>query len=165
MITRIPSGCNSSFITLIPKINNSVVISDFHIISLIGIQYKVFAKLLALRWPKVIHLVVSGEQTRFIKNRKIFNGPLMVNEVVEWYKKKKKKKMMLLKIDFGKSVRWSYLDCLMKFMNFGDKLCAWIRACLILAKLLVLVNGSPIDEFQSFRGILQEILCLFFYSS
>lgn len=41
-------GCNSSFITLISKIDNPLVGKDFRSISLIGMQFKV-VKLLAKR--------------------------------------------------------------------------------------------------------------------
>lgn len=43
----------------------------------------------------------------------------------------------------------------MKFMNFGNKWCALIRACLISARSSGLVNESPTDEFQLFRGLHQ----------
>lgn len=59
----IPSGCNSSFITLIPKVVNHLLIKDYRPITLIGIQYKVIAKLLALRLAKVVDSMVSMEQS------------------------------------------------------------------------------------------------------
>ncbi|GJR65249.1 putative RNA-directed DNA polymerase [Tanacetum coccineum] len=43
----IPRGCNSSFITLVPKVDDPTVIGDFRPISLIGCQYKILAKVLA----------------------------------------------------------------------------------------------------------------------
>lgn len=64
-----------------------MVINDFCPITLIGIQYKILAKILAIRLTKVIGSIVSSEQTDFVKNCQILNGPLMVNEVVELYKK------------------------------------------------------------------------------
>ncbi|GJZ13302.1 hypothetical protein Tco_0548532 [Tanacetum coccineum] len=39
-----PKGCNTSFIALIPKISNPLVVSDYRPISLIGAQYKIIAK-------------------------------------------------------------------------------------------------------------------------
>ncbi|GJZ18718.1 hypothetical protein Tco_0554841, partial [Tanacetum coccineum] len=45
----IPRGCNSSFITLIPKIDDPLTIGEFRPISLIGCQYKIIAKILANR--------------------------------------------------------------------------------------------------------------------
>ncbi|GJR88022.1 RNA-directed DNA polymerase, eukaryota, reverse transcriptase zinc-binding domain protein [Tanacetum coccineum] len=73
----LPRGCNASFIALIPKVPNPMVISDFRPISLIGAQYKIITKVLANRLAKVIDLVIGHEQSDFIKNRQILNGPLM----------------------------------------------------------------------------------------
>ncbi|GJY68394.1 RNA-directed DNA polymerase, eukaryota, reverse transcriptase zinc-binding domain protein, partial [Tanacetum coccineum] len=76
----LPRGCNNSFITLIPKVPNPMVASDFRPISLIGAQYKIIAKVLANRLACVIDTIISHEQSAFIKNRQILDGPLMVNE-------------------------------------------------------------------------------------
>ncbi|GJV26891.1 RNA-directed DNA polymerase, eukaryota, reverse transcriptase zinc-binding domain protein [Tanacetum coccineum] len=153
----IPSGCNSSFITLIPKVSSPMVVNDFRPISPIGIQYKIIAKLLALRLARVVDTVVSVEQTTFIKGRQILDDPLLVNELVDWYKKKKKK-MMILKIYFEKafdSISWDYLDNMLEFMNFLTHWRRWISACLYSARSSVLINGSPTQEFMLHRGLRQ----------
>ncbi|GJY99451.1 hypothetical protein Tco_0516881 [Tanacetum coccineum] len=61
-----PYGAKSSFFTLIPKVNNHTLITDFRPISLIGIHYKIIAKILANRLSKVIDKIVSKEQSTFI---------------------------------------------------------------------------------------------------
>ncbi|GJY59623.1 zinc knuckle CX2CX4HX4C containing protein [Tanacetum coccineum] len=63
----IPRGCNSSFIALVPKLQDPLHIKDFIPISLIGCQYKVIAKVLANRLSQVVHSVVSEVQTAYIK--------------------------------------------------------------------------------------------------
>nr|GEU95953.1 RNA-directed DNA polymerase, eukaryota, reverse transcriptase zinc-binding domain protein [Tanacetum cinerariifolium] len=55
-----------------------MVINDFRLISLIGAQYKIIAKVLANRLARVIDSVISHEQSAFIKHRQILDGPLMV---------------------------------------------------------------------------------------
>ncbi|GJW90006.1 RNA-directed DNA polymerase, eukaryota, reverse transcriptase zinc-binding domain protein [Tanacetum coccineum] len=64
--SELPYGANSSFFTLIPKVNNPTLITDFRPISLIGIHYKIIAKILANRLSKVIDKIVSKEQSAFI---------------------------------------------------------------------------------------------------
>lgn len=153
----IPVGCNSSFITLIPKVSNPTIVSDFRPISLIGVQYKIIAKLLALRLAKVIDKVVSPVQTAFIKGRQILDGPLLLNETIDWYKRRRKK-LMLFKIDFAKaydSLSWDYLFSILQAMGFGSKWISWIKACLTSARSSVLVNGSPTEEFPIQRGLRQ----------
>ena len=99
---RFPIGCNYSFITLIPKIDNHIRINDYHPISLIGLYFKIIAKLLANRLAPVLHYVIGLEQSAFLKSRRILDGPLLVNEMVRWFKHKKKK-LMFLKSTLKKS--------------------------------------------------------------
>nr|GEW06749.1 RNA-directed DNA polymerase, eukaryota [Tanacetum cinerariifolium] len=62
-----PKGCNPFFITLIPKLNDAKFVKDFHLISLIGCQYKIVGKILANRLSMVIGNLISKEQFAFIR--------------------------------------------------------------------------------------------------
>ncbi|GJS16371.1 RNA-directed DNA polymerase, eukaryota [Tanacetum coccineum] len=67
---------------------------------------------------------------------------------------------MVFKIDFIKafdSVRWEYLQDILKMSGFGDKWCGWINGCLNSAMRSVLVNGSPTSEFQFNKGLFSGI--------
>ncbi|GKA90830.1 RNA-directed DNA polymerase, eukaryota [Tanacetum coccineum] len=119
-----PNGCNVSFITLIPKIQDA---KD----------------------------LISEVQSAFITNRQILDGPFILNELLSWCKHKKLK-AMLFKVDFEKafdSVRWDYLDDLLKMFGFGNKWRGWINGCLKSAMGSVLVNGNPTSEFKFHKGL------------
>nr|GEU63792.1 RNA-directed DNA polymerase, eukaryota [Tanacetum cinerariifolium] len=88
---QMPLGSNSSFITPIPKVANPVNINDFWPISLIGVHYKIIAKVIDNRLSKVVDKIVSHEQSDFIMSRQILDGPLILSEAIDWYKKRKKK--------------------------------------------------------------------------
>ncbi|GKE02633.1 RNA-directed DNA polymerase, eukaryota, partial [Tanacetum coccineum] len=108
---------------------------DYRPISLIGLQYKIQAKLLAKRLAEVIDKIV-----------------------IKWYKKKNKK-LMIFKVDFEKaydSVSWSYLDYVLIHFGFSDKWRGWIRTCLQSARTSILVNDSPTKEFSFKRGVSSE---------
>ncbi|GKE85937.1 RNA-directed DNA polymerase, eukaryota, partial [Tanacetum coccineum] len=75
-----PRGCNSSFIALIPKVNDAKFVNDFRPISLIGCVYKVITKVLANRLATVISDLVSETQSAFVANRQILDGPFILNE-------------------------------------------------------------------------------------
>ncbi|GJW01065.1 putative RNA-directed DNA polymerase, eukaryota, reverse transcriptase zinc-binding domain protein [Tanacetum coccineum] len=76
--------------------------TDYRPIFVIGIHYKIVAKILANRLSKVIDSIISPEQSAFINGRQIVDGPLILSETIDWYKKRKKK-TMLFKVDFEKA--------------------------------------------------------------
>ncbi|GJS96857.1 RNA-directed DNA polymerase, eukaryota [Tanacetum coccineum] len=153
----IPKGGNSSFITLIPKIPNANMVKDFRPISLIGSVYKIVAKILANRLVTVLGDLVNEIQSAFVADRQILDGPFILNEIVQWCKKRNKQ-AMVFKVDFKKaydSVRWEFVDDILKKFGFGEKWCIWIRSCLQSSRGSVLVNGSPTQEFQFYKGLKQ----------
>ncbi|GKC08551.1 RNA-directed DNA polymerase, eukaryota [Tanacetum coccineum] len=151
---KFPPGCNSTFIALIPKIHDAKVVRDFRPISLIGSIYKIVAKILANRLSVVIPDLISEVQTAFVSNRQILDGSFILKELISW-RKHKKLKAMIFKVDFENafdSVRWDYLDDILKSFGFGNKWRGWISGCLNSAKGPVLITGSPTSEFQFHKG-------------
>nr|GEY20244.1 RNA-directed DNA polymerase, eukaryota, reverse transcriptase zinc-binding domain protein [Tanacetum cinerariifolium] len=88
-----PKGCNASFVALIPKIPNAKLVKDFRLISLIWSLYKIIAKILANRLVGVLGDLVSEVQSDFVADRQILDGPLILNEVLQWCKAKKNKRL------------------------------------------------------------------------
>ena len=89
----IPRGCNSAFISLIPKKLDAVEVQDFRPISLVGIFFKIISKMLAIRLKKVLHHIINPIQSAFVQERQILDGPLIINETLDWAKKKKEKNL------------------------------------------------------------------------
>ena len=61
-------------------------------------------------------------------------------------------------MDFEKaydSVRWDFLDEVLRKFGFGDKWCKWIQCCLQSSRGSILVNGSPTKEFEFGKGLKQ----------
>nr|GEV03112.1 RNA-directed DNA polymerase, eukaryota [Tanacetum cinerariifolium] len=150
-------GCNSSFVTLIPKVIDAKVVNDFRPITLIGCVYKVITKVLANRLVSVILDLVSDTQSAFVSRRQILDDPFILDEILNWCKRKKKQ-AMFFKVDFAKaydSVRWDYLLDVLEAFGFGAIWCKWIRGTFSFAKASILVNGSPSKEFSFHRGLKQ----------
>nr|GEW25655.1 RNA-directed DNA polymerase, eukaryota [Tanacetum cinerariifolium] len=160
LIHRAPNeGCNSSFVALIPKSPNANLVKDFRPISLIGSIYKIIAKILTNRLVCVLDDIVNEVQSAFIADRQILDGPFILNEVLHWCKTKKKR-ALIFKVDFEKafdSVRWDFLDEVLRKFGFGDKWCNWIQCCLKSSRGSILVNGSPTEEFQFGKGMFHGI--------
>nr|GEX95410.1 RNA-directed DNA polymerase, eukaryota, reverse transcriptase zinc-binding domain protein [Tanacetum cinerariifolium] len=101
--------------------------------------------------------VLYVEELAFIKNRQILDGPMILNEVVHTLKRKKKK-VMIFKVDIVKAydtLSWDNLIFVIRFIRFGNKCVRWNKACLESARFSVIVNGSPIMEFQLECGLRQ----------
>ncbi|GJZ89449.1 putative RNA-directed DNA polymerase, eukaryota, reverse transcriptase zinc-binding domain protein [Tanacetum coccineum] len=79
----IPRGCNSSFITLVPKADDPLVIEDFCPISLIGRQI--------IDGPLMVDEIIAWAKKY-----------LMVDEIIAW-SKEYKKRIMFLKVNFEKA--------------------------------------------------------------
>nr|GEW58614.1 RNA-directed DNA polymerase, eukaryota [Tanacetum cinerariifolium] len=107
-----PHGCNSTFIALIPKIQDVKKVKEFRPISLIESLYNVITKILANCLSLVMADLISDVQTTFVSNRLILDGPFILNELISWCKHKKIN-VMIFKVDFDKAfdyVRWDNLD-------------------------------------------------------
>nr|GEW55854.1 RNA-directed DNA polymerase, eukaryota, reverse transcriptase zinc-binding domain protein [Tanacetum cinerariifolium] len=101
--------------------------------------------------------IVSDVQSAFIKGRQILDDAFILNEVTQWFKSKKKQSL-IFKVDFEKafdSVRWDFLDDVLKKFGFRNKWWEWIQKCLKSSCGSILINGSPTEEFQFFKGLKQ----------
>nr|GEY31380.1 RNA-directed DNA polymerase, eukaryota, reverse transcriptase zinc-binding domain protein [Tanacetum cinerariifolium] len=157
MYGDIPNECNSNFIALIPKILDANMGKDFRPISLSGSLYKIIAKILANRLVGVLGDIVNGVQYAFVADRQILDGPFIFDEVLHWCRRKKKH-TLIFKVDFEKafdSVRWDFVDDVLNKFGFGKRWRTWIQSCLRSSRGSILVNGSPTEEFQFFRGLKQ----------
>ncbi|KAJ0797800.1 putative RNA-directed DNA polymerase [Helianthus annuus] len=147
-------GTTSSFIVLIPKEKDPIDLGNYRPINLIGILNKVISKALANRLKLVIGGVISANQTAFLKDRLILDGPLILNEAIGWLKKMNQQ-ACFFKIDFAKAydnVNWNFVILMMEQMGFPNKWCEWVFGILSSARSSVLVNGSPTFEFPCFKA-------------
>nr|GEZ14308.1 RNA-directed DNA polymerase, eukaryota, reverse transcriptase zinc-binding domain protein [Tanacetum cinerariifolium] len=107
---------------------------------------------------KFFHGLINLRRTfQSIHGRQILDGPLILSEIIDWYKKRKKK-LMLFKVDFEKAfdfVSWKYLDYMLHKLGFGSRWCTWITNCLMSVRTSILINGSPTSEFSLKRGLRQ----------
>lgn len=153
----LPKGISSSFIVLIPKIQNPISLSDFRPISLMNISPKLLSKVLAIRLKKVMGYMVSDDQSAFIKNRQMSDCIIITTEVFTALKAKKCRGV-IMKLDFAKAfntVNWNFVFHVLQMMNFDERWISWIKAMYKASKISVLVNGAPTDEFASSRGLRQ----------
>jgi len=117
----LPKGCNSSFITFIPKRENPQSLGDFHPISLEGCMHKILDKIFTRRLKSVLPSVLDDRQIAFLGGRNILNGVLVTNEVID-EARRKKNKCILFKVDYEKAcdlMSWNFLLYMLTGLGFG----------------------------------------------
>ncbi|XP_058764508.1 uncharacterized protein LOC131637959 [Vicia villosa] len=140
----------SSFISLISKSLNRLSLDDYRPICLVGSMYKVVTKLLAGRLKRILGTIVSPCQSAFVPGRQMLEGVVVANEVVD-FARKEGKDCLLFKVDFEKAydkVNWNFLRYMFRKMGFGAKWRGWMEKLVFKSHMLILVNGSPTEDFE-----------------
>jgi len=70
----LPRSCNSSFITLIPVVEDMQELDEFRSTSLFGCIYKIVAKILSSRSNKVLEWIIDRRPMAFIRVRNMLDG-------------------------------------------------------------------------------------------
>jgi len=131
---RWPRGSNTSFISLIPKVDNPLHLNDFRPISFVGRLYKIMAKILTMRLKKVLHKVIDGRQFAFLEGNGLMDGVLVANKVLEEVKRRKSS-CVFFKVDYEKaydSIIWDFVYYMLERLGFCG------HACLIKSVLSTL---------------------------
>ncbi|CAL5191793.1 unnamed protein product [Lathyrus oleraceus] len=153
----LPRSATASFLALIPKVDCPISIDEYRPICLVGCLYRLISKILAARLRLVIGKLVSPFQTAFIEGRQLFDGVVVLNEILD-FAKRKRRKCMVLKVDFEKAydcVSWGFLKFMLRKMGFGELWMKWMEGTVFSSSVSILVNGSPTLEFKTSRGLRQ----------
>lgn len=75
------NGCNSYFITLIPRIKNSLLLKDYKRVNIVGCLYEILSKVLATILKLVLDKIISSEQSTYVGGRSIFDDLLCLTKL------------------------------------------------------------------------------------
>eukprot|EP00253_Pinus_taeda_P018598 PITA_18598 len=154
---KIWPGINSTFLTLIPKSNNSEEAQGFRPIALCNVIYKIIATLIAKRLKPLLPSIISPEQTSFVEGRQILDGLVVTQEMIHSLNQKKQRGMMI-KLDLSKAydcLSWRYLRKVLEVYGFEKRWIEWIYSMISTPIFSILVNGTPTKTFNASRGIRQ----------
>ena len=155
-----PPSLDHSFITLISKVKSPEYISQYRLISLSNVLYRVYSKVLANRLKKLLPNIVSEQQSAFMTDRLIYDNIMVAFKTLHYMRNHSTGStgFMALKLDMSKAydrVEWLYMEKLMKKMGFCE---AWVKlmmGCISTATYSILINWEPQGNIVPTRGLRQ----------
>ena len=100
----LPEHLTHTFITLIPKKKNPEFASEFRRISLCNVLYKIFSKVLANRFKKILPNIITENQGAFTKSRLISDNILVAFKSLHSMQRHTGKEgYMAIKLDMSKA--------------------------------------------------------------
>ncbi|XP_074364383.1 uncharacterized protein LOC141705239 [Apium graveolens] len=154
----LPSGVNSTLISLIPKVSSPTKMADFRPISLCTVMYKCISKILASRLKLIMPSVIDIAQSAFIPGRSISDNILLAQELFRGYERETGTAKCALKIDLHKafdSIHWDFILAVLIRFRFPGIVVKWLKACLFTTKFSVKLNGIIHGYFKGTQGIRQ----------
>jgi hypothetical protein len=148
---------NSSFITLIPKVNSPTGVNDFRPISLINCIIKIITKLLGESFHTVVIPLVYQNQYGFVKSRTIQDCLAWAFEYIHQCQQSKQE-ILIIKLDFAKAfdtIEHSTILLMMRHLGFNENWLNWTSNMLSIASTYVLLNGVLGKSLACKRGVRQ----------
>ncbi|KAF7235731.1 LINE-1 retrotransposable element ORF2 protein [Varanus komodoensis] len=132
--------------TLIPKEDMDVTqIQNCRPISLLNVDYKIFASILAERLKKFLIDFIHPDQNGFLPKRQMKNNLGTILDILEYYETHTEKPMALLFMDAQKAfdnANWQFMKQQMIQMEFGEKFMNAISSIHQKQSARILINGE-----------------------
>eukprot|EP00253_Pinus_taeda_P022158 PITA_22158 len=148
---------NSTFIALVPKVEEANTPEKFRPIALCNVIYKIISKVIANRLKIILPGIISQEQSGYVEGRQILDNILLAQEMIHSLHSRKEAGM-LMQLDLSKAydkVSWTYLEAILDAFGFSKPWIKWILALIKSPRYSILVNGTPSTPFSPSRGIRQ----------
>eukprot|EP00253_Pinus_taeda_P021341 PITA_21341 len=148
---------NSTFIALVPKVEEANTPEKFRPIALCNVIYKIISKVISNRLKMILPGIISQEQSGYVEGRQILDNILLAQEMIHSLHSRKEAGM-LMQLDLSKAydkVSWTYLEAILEAFGFSKQWIKWILALIKSPRYSILVNGAPSSPFIPSRGIRQ----------
>uniref|UniRef100_A0A670I0Q6 Reverse transcriptase domain-containing protein n=1 Tax=Podarcis muralis TaxID=64176 RepID=A0A670I0Q6_PODMU len=154
-----PESWREAFITLIPKLESEKTqLKNYRPISLLNVDYKIFADILANRLKKVLNEVIHKDQAGFLPGRHLSDNTRNIVDVLELLQTNVNTKAVLIFIDAEKAfdnISWKFMKKNLEGMGVGRAFQNSIEAIYSEQKAKLIVNNVVTEEFKIEKGTRQ----------
>jgi hypothetical protein len=108
---KVIGAINSTFFTLIPKVNHTTTFGDYRPIALCNLCYKLITKIIAIKINPILSRTLPTKQLGFLKGCQIFDAIGTTQECLHNIKKKNSPSL-ILKLDLKKTfdcIDWDFI--------------------------------------------------------
>ena len=140
-----------------PKKDDLLLLKNWRPLTLLNVDYKILAKIIATRIKKVLLTIIDNDQTGFLQKRFIGQNIVSLLEIMDFCDENEIA-AMLISIDFEKAfdqIDWDFIWKSMNFFKFPKEIIDWIRTLYSDAKSCVVNNGHVSEYFNLGRGVRQ----------
>ena len=145
-------------ISLIPKGDENLnEITCWRPITLLNVDYKILARIIATRIEPSLPSLIHSDQTGFIKGRYIGQNIRLLDGLMNFTDVNKIPGILLF-IDFEKAfdtLEWSFLHRALEIFNFGPKIRKWVSILYNDIESGVMNGGYMTNYFKVSRGVRQ----------
>ena len=152
-----PTLRQASISVLLKKGKDPRCCSSYRPISLLNVDVKILAKVLALRLESVLPSIINLDQTGFIKNRHSFFNIRRAFNIL-YTPTSSQRPEILMSLDAEKAfdrVEWGYLFYTLRQFGFGDAFISWVRLLYTSPVASVRTNNVHSTYFPLQRGTRQ----------
>ena len=144
-------------ISLLPKKNDLLLLKNWRPLTLLNVDYKILAKVIATRLKEALIHLINSDQTGFLEKRFIGHNIASLIEIIEFCEENDLA-AVLLSIDFEKAfdkLDWDFLWKCMAFFEIPENIINWVKILYTGANSCVTNNGHMSNYFAMGRGVRQ----------
>ena len=133
------------------------ILNNWRPLSLLNVDYKIIAKVLATRLEKILYKIIGEQQSGFVKGRQISSVHRVIDDVMN-YHRVRKREGIILAIDFKQAFDSLNIHSIFKSLEifgFGDNFIKWVKI-LNKDRLSCVQNGGHMSRsFKISNGVRQ----------